>query len=417
MITDDERTNMLVALRAGVYVPPLIATIIPFRQIEGESNAKFVRLTPRGLKRAPSWATKPFMRDHAQWDSLAVGGTILSSRLERDGDAAIFMQDVEVVKPWAQEGLLDGTILRFSIGWSPVDPREPFCSACGASMFTLECGHWPGQILETKKGPVLVEMIYDDIEGDETSAVPLPAVADTGVEGIRAALAAARGTDAPRNISITFYPGELAISTPATLARQITEALDAHKRKPQPQQEDIMPFKKLSARLGVAEDADEGAHLAAVDTMALATERASTLLTSEREAHEVTKGKLAKLELAASTAEQAQRDAVTTELVAKCRLKVGQVIGADGKPVLGGRAEERTLLTIAKLSLVDAAKFVAELPQLVAVGLGQSEKDPPVAIRGEGMVDGELAKSLAQLGIKPEDYAKHKPRLVRGEGR
>lgn len=178
-----------------------------------------------------------------------------------------------------------------------------------------------------------------------------------------------------------------------------------------------MPFKKLSARLGVAEDADEGAHLAAVDTMALATERASTLLTSEREAHEVTKGKLAKLELAASTAEQAQRDAVTTELVAKCRLKVGQVIGADGKPVLGGRAEERTLLTIAKLSLVDAAKFVAELPQLVAVGLGQSEKDPPVAIRGEGMVDGELAKSLAQLGIKPEDYAKHKPRLVRGEGR
>ena len=61
-------------------------------------------------------------------------------------------------------------------------------------MFSRDCEHWPGELVDFPGSDeaVLVEIIWRDVRGEETSAVAFPAVHGTGVEEVRAALAESR---------------------------------------------------------------------------------------------------------------------------------------------------------------------------------------------------------------------------------
>src|SRR5687768_3093478 len=122
--------SLLEQLRAGKYLQPLIAEIVAFRQADGERNWNHVRFTPAALARlAASFNGRPLLRDHDQFDVRSIAGRVLETTLSTEDDGAqVIRQTLEVIKPWAQEGILDGTIRNFSIGWHANDRREPYCS-------------------------------------------------------------------------------------------------------------------------------------------------------------------------------------------------------------------------------------------------------------------------------------------------
>lgn len=232
--------QLLADVRAGKLVE-LEVDVVAFIQ-RPEPNRNFTRFKPSILgKLAASYAGCPFQRNH----STAVedrGGTILSSRCANVRGGAggeedpAFEMTVKLTKPWAVEGVLDGTIDRFSIAWLPTGDIE--CSICGEPMvnrygFTFPaCDHVPGEEYEidaagkpypkVPRGPGdypllppgrqgapkprtgagssmkrLCELVYTAAEGTEVSAVSVPAVVGTEIDDVRAALALARGSQAP----------------------------------------------------------------------------------------------------------------------------------------------------------------------------------------------------------------------------
>ncbi len=126
---------------------------------------------------ARSFKGLPFLLDHERAQA-ARGGTIVDSELvELAGGRQAIRQTIKAVKPFAVEGVLDGTIDRFSIGF---DAKEFLCTVHGTPFF--RCGHGLadlGELDEKAKAPV--EVLLKGIEGTETSAVTNPAVSGTGV--------------------------------------------------------------------------------------------------------------------------------------------------------------------------------------------------------------------------------------------
>lgn len=200
-VTPARRDEMLAKIAAGEYVE-LEVDITAYEQEAGKRNRKSVRFRDGGLVAlGRSGKSTPFLRDHEQGDVLARGGTIIASSTAKlaEGHYTI-AQTLKVTTGWAVEGFLRGTIDRFSIGWNPTG--DVLCSVCNKPVFT-RCYHFPGdrlreelddeggkRLVRDRAGAVVVEWIFTEAELIETSAVSVPAVPSTQIEGIRAALSA-----------------------------------------------------------------------------------------------------------------------------------------------------------------------------------------------------------------------------------
>jgi hypothetical protein len=184
-----QRGEMITAIRGGKHAE-LSVNAITWRQ-RPTPNRRYLRLAADKLAdRAPSWKGKPLLIDHATYTVKSAMGTILSSKLlEESARVAAFEQSLHVVKPDAVIGFLDGTMRAFSIGWYALGPV--MCSVHGADVTGSEsCYCWPGDTVMVDGEKKIVQYEFSDYEGKETSIVVSPAVRDTSVEGIRAALSA-----------------------------------------------------------------------------------------------------------------------------------------------------------------------------------------------------------------------------------
>lgn len=347
-------------------------------------NANFMRFSSARLEAiAASFAGAPFLRDHQQRELLARGGTILESRVvEAAGGGRAFRQSIELVKPWAVEAALDGTLDRFSIGWAPVG--QATCTVCSAPLeifwgwLFMDCEHQPGETytitVKGKEYSALCEIEFADAIGVECSGVSVPAVLGTEVEEIRAALARTASGHGP-----------------------------AQKKEPE------MTFAmKLAALLGLAAAATE--------------DEIEVKLGADLEAHKATKaalgtatGRVATLEAELAQGKAAQLDADVSALIA------GAIGAGKLRPkhdAAGARVEtalESAIRSTAKtLGLAAAKEYVDGLPSVLPVGRPSlTVITDPTGNPGPsaGLTATELSVAK-QMGITPEAFAKKKAELA-----
>jgi hypothetical protein len=200
-ISPEMRDELLAKCARGEYVE-IEVPMLAYEQRAGVDNRNFVGFRDGAmLAIGRTGRGKPFLRDHAQYNSLAVGGSLIESKTENptEGHYAI-RQTVRLTAPWAVEMYLRGLMKTVSIGWIPTGPV--LCSVCGTEVFD-RCYHWPGQRLaevtdekgakryERKRdGSILVRWIYTAAELIETSCVPVPGVPTAEMDQLRSALAA-----------------------------------------------------------------------------------------------------------------------------------------------------------------------------------------------------------------------------------
>lgn len=182
------RSELLAELRAGTFTGPLVVEARTYIQ-RPTPNRNFVRFKSGTLRAgAKTFRNMPVLVDHDQRSVAARIGTIVDSRAEKVGEDVVFFQTLSIVKLSAIEGVLDGTIDRFSIGWMPTGTIE--CSVHKKPMFGPGCcSCWPGVETEDGKMP---EAVFTAWEGIEVSAVNVPAVVGTGIDQVRSALAMLR---------------------------------------------------------------------------------------------------------------------------------------------------------------------------------------------------------------------------------
>jgi hypothetical protein len=209
-IDASQRKDLLTRVRAGEPVT-LRLSAVTYLQPSDEPNLNYVRFREGLLSAfATSFKGKPVLRDHDQNRLESRAGTIRSSKkVDVDGVPGIEME-LELVKPWAVESALDGTLDRFSIGWSAPRARgNLLCTVCRGVMGWYgwcENDHVVGNeyVLEDKKADskaaagkpiaarkVVCEAEYQQAAGVEVSAVNVPAVNGTGIDRIRRAALAA----------------------------------------------------------------------------------------------------------------------------------------------------------------------------------------------------------------------------------
>jgi hypothetical protein len=329
---------------------------VTYLQADGAPNRNHVRFREGAMRAiAKSFRGAPFLRDHNQREMLARGGTVVDSQLvEREDGSKGFVQTIELTKPWAIEAALDGTLDRFSIGWRATGPVT--CTICSAEFesgfFGLAptCDHEPGQTYEVRGGAQrLCEAEFSAAEGVECSGVSVPAVADTGIESIRVALAA----------------GD------PELLRAFTSAI----------QEKESSMKAIATALGLAATVDESTILAEV-------EKRNALLDAERKARVEAEAHLA---AAREAAAQARR----TELAARA-IREGKVI--PGSPMAG------TIERLALTSLECATDLVDQLPRLTPVGQGLLSAQPPAPVDSAAALSETDRKVCAQLKLTPAQF-------------
>jgi hypothetical protein len=162
-------------------------TLAPAAQ-GGKANANGFRIRNEALQAlAESYAGQPFLTGHARGDVRARGGTILEAWTEQVDDTGeiALMFEIEPQAAWAKEGLANGTIDRFSIGASPGD-GEIVCTVHGVPVWsTDECFCFPGEMVTVERDGEEVELQaeweYEQPDGEELSAVNVPAVDGTGI--------------------------------------------------------------------------------------------------------------------------------------------------------------------------------------------------------------------------------------------
>ncbi len=360
-----DRDRLLSEMRANRGPTRVTLEALVFLQRD-TPNRNFVRFKPGLLKKfAQSFVGRPFLRDHEQRELSARGGTVIASELVEHKGVPAIAQTLELVKPWAIEAALDGTISTFSIGWHNTADVE--CSACGEplarSIFGAmpSCSHFPGDKFESKDGETrYVEMLVTGAEGVETSAVSVPAVPGTGIGEIRAALAAER----------------------------VRVALAQHQEK---------PMKHVCQKLGIAENADEASILAAVDKLRLDKDAAVALHAAEAQAHNAAKAKVAELDAELAVVRKADRDKALAALVDATQRKVGK--GELGKPVVD------IVLQLAEVSIEKAQEYVGRLAQAIPIGGPlQSRGTEPEPKAGE--LTAQQKKIARQLKLTDEQYLK-----------
>ncbi len=247
------RFELISAIRGGKHVE-LGVTAQTFEQT-AKANRRFLRLADDKLAtRAPSWKGQPYLTDHNTYSIKSSQGMIMSSKAIEVPGGMAFEQKLNAVTVDATIGILNGTFNKFSIGWWPSGPV--LCSAHGCDISARDsCNCWPGDevTLEGNKKKI-VEFVFTDFRGKETSTVVLPAVQNTSISDVRAALAA-----------------ELNI----TRTRPITR----------PVKENAMLFHRLAVALGLSalsEAGDEDRAVAAVSALQARANAAETNLAATR---------------------------------------------------------------------------------------------------------------------------------------
>jgi len=229
-----DRAKLIAAIRAGEHVE-LEFSAITYRQRDGKPNRNYVRFRPSKLpKVAKTGRGTPFLLDHRQYSVGARVGTVLESRTVTSVEGAelaegeiAFRQRILVVKPEAVIGVLDGTIDRFSIGWHATG--EVVCSIHGG-LARRECACRGGDEVEVDGVTRIAEYEFTDAELVEVSAVNVPAVVGTGIEEVRAALAAeiAEINHHHRSTPMTLNPRIAAVLrlAPAATEQELVAAVD-----------------------------------------------------------------------------------------------------------------------------------------------------------------------------------------------
>lgn len=357
-VAEIDRQRLLAEVRGGAAPAKLTVEATVFLQGD-QPNRNFVRFKPTLLKRlAKSFVGMPFLRDHDR-GVLARGGTVVASEFVGDKDGGEIKQTIELVKPWAIEAALDGTIDRFSIGWSNTAPV--LCSECDAPFapgffgVASNCDHYPGDVVELKDGTKrVVEMVVTGADGVEVSAVSVPAVLGTGVDQIRSALALERQTR--------------------------THAAPAA----QPPQEKSM--KSIATKLGLAETADESTILAALERSRVEHEAAATLQAAELAAHGETRTALAEARDKLAVYAAAEHAAALEKVTAVVEGKLGK--GEQSQKAIA------SALQIAKaIGVTEALAFAESLPKLSPVGEPLQSRGTAPDVAGER---GVLTKLTAQ---------------------
>jgi hypothetical protein len=201
-VTPELRDQLLAKCATGEYVE-LDVDLLAYEQQAGVANRNFVRFRDGAmLALGRSGIGKPFLRDHAQGNSLARAGTIIESNGTKrgEGDYAINMT-ARLTAPWAVDMALRNLLSGVSIGWAPTGSVE--CSIHGSPVMT-KCGCWPGDRMSElvdgagnkkytrdRSGSLVAEWIYTSADLVECSVCNVPAVPSAGIDGVRASLSAA----------------------------------------------------------------------------------------------------------------------------------------------------------------------------------------------------------------------------------
>jgi hypothetical protein len=371
----EDRRAALMKARAG-ELDALEAEVTAYVQEAGKPNRKFRKMAPKAMQRlASSFVGRPVLKNHDSWDVASRAGTITESKLVRtelEGGGVRYeiKQKFSIVKPWAQEGLLDGTLDALSISWLATDLIK--CSFHETEIFT-KCYCWPGDRLELGGGKPehTVEWTYDGAEGTETSFVNVPAVVEASVDRVRA----------------------LALSLDSSTLAGILGG--ARGPIPVPEKETMDP--KLLAALGLplTATAEEAAAKAAAlagttDELTLARTKLATFEAAEttRKAAEVAE------KLAADTK---RVDVAIADLAAK------------GKIIPGGEGET-ALRNIAKRDMSSFEAQVADFskaPSVTPVGRAAAGAAPVVSNVDDALAANPTLKGYLQAaGITKDQFEK-----------
>jgi hypothetical protein len=320
---------------------------------------------------AKSFAGCPFLRDH-EASMAARGGTIKDSWLEKgeEGQRAI-RQRIEVVKPWAIESALDGTLDRFSVGW---DAQEYHCTVCEASI--AECGHLYklGQV--DKKSGKKVELLWKGLEGVEVSGVTHPAAPGTTTEEVMARL--------------------------ATLSQQNRNAAGNSAGA----EEDKMKEKVLSL-LGLPAETTEPEAIAALESRlkSKAVNKALGLPEEAPEAEAV--AKVLGLTAPGAVVSREEHDKVVAELhKVRAEEKVRAALAA-GK-LTPATAEWARDLALKNPEGFDA--FIAHAPQQIPLNVPKVTAATPPNLK-HGLTEDEL-KIATRFGCSPEEWVEAKKKVA-----
>lgn len=182
-----QRFDLINHVRAGKQLE-LAVVAQTYAQMK-KPNRRYLRFADDSS--APTWKGQPYLTDHNTWSMKSKMGNILSSKANPVDGGFAFEQKLHAVKPDSVIGILDGTFDKFSIGWWPGD-GPILCSVHGTDIMKLDgCNCWPGDKVKLEDGRErIVEFIFTTPRGKETSNVVIPAVQDTHVDEVKAALAA-----------------------------------------------------------------------------------------------------------------------------------------------------------------------------------------------------------------------------------
>ncbi len=366
-----QRGELISAVRGGKHLE-LAVSAITWRQ-RPAPNRRGLRLSPDKLAdRVGSWKGKPFLVDHNTYRVMdASKGTILSSKLiEESAKVASFEQKIQVVKPDAVIGFLDGTLRSFSIAWFGLGPV--MCSVHGVDVMSGDsCGCWPLETVTVDGKPQVVQYEFSDYEGKETSGVVVGAVSDTSVEGIRTALSA---------------------------------ELDLHPKRRSKEKKSMAAFTRLAAALKLTALAESDEDAAVTVVTALQQRAVAAELDAGQQRAEVTRlaAENARLTTLAAAADAAAIDTLIADAYKGGKLAYAK--DAEGKNVPD--ALESLLRDFGKLSGRDAlsGKLTA-MKQVVPLGVAPVStqvKEPERAGLLSVPTDNQIAVTAAQMGI-PED--------------
>lgn len=411
---DDDRIALLEESLAGRHVELEVEAVVfnmpaapmPLPEDQAElANSNFVRFTEVGLTAfARSFRGKVFLRDHNGHELEAKGGSITDAKLAVTDDGKAFVQKFKAVKPWAVQGILDGTIDSFSIGWEPKAPgfralsEAVSCSVCGEEIYSFgDCPHWPGQRVVTESGlAVIVEAVWDSrlIEGKETSTVVFPAVDGTHVSDVGAL---AQLAEAKTNHEDQMH--------------KLLKALGA-----QDEDSAIAEVERLKSVASGSANEIAAAELSvaeaqrATEIAQAAVETATSELAAVRESADESAS-----QLAAVTAERdelaAQRDKQAADALVQRALSEGRIRPKEddqGNPV--ETASEKHIRKLAAADIAVATEWVDGLPKQDPIDDDAQSKDrdddakPPVDPTF-GLSAQEL-RLCNQMGVKPENYVK-----------
>lgn len=197
-LTTALRDEMLKKCAAGEYVE-LTMEIDAYQQKTGVFNRNFVRIHDQDLASfATSGKGRPFLKDHAQRDTMSKCGVILSSDLNEKRGMDNVRLKVRLTAIWAVEAALRNLLDTVSVSWRARGPVK--CDACNEAVFS-KCWHLPGDKLRAvivdgqkvltrdRNGDITVQWVYYDPEMLECSFVPVPAVPTSRIDTIRASIA------------------------------------------------------------------------------------------------------------------------------------------------------------------------------------------------------------------------------------